>query len=160
VLLTFDDGYRSFYTRVFPLLKAYGWPAVLAPVGQWVDTPVNEKVDFGGRPTSRERFLTWDQVREIARSGLVEIGSHTFDLHYGIEANPQGNKEPAAATRAYDPRTGKYETDAEYVARITKDVKKITAKLREVTGEAPRVWVWPYGAASGDALRIVKDHGY
>lgn len=33
VLLTFDDGYRSFYTRVFPILKAFNWPAVLAPVG-------------------------------------------------------------------------------------------------------------------------------
>ena len=37
VLLTFDDGYRSFYSRVFPLLKAYNWPAVLAPVGVWLD---------------------------------------------------------------------------------------------------------------------------
>ncbi|MGL4456870.1 MAG: polysaccharide deacetylase family protein, partial [Plesiomonas shigelloides] len=36
VLLTFDDGYSSFYTRVWPLLKAYNWPALWAPVGSWV----------------------------------------------------------------------------------------------------------------------------
>src|SRR5690606_22527316 len=57
LLLTFDDGYRSFYTRVFPLLKAYNWPAVLAPVSSWVDTPEDQTVDFGGKPTDRERFL-------------------------------------------------------------------------------------------------------
>src|SRR6056297_3485589 len=32
VLLTFDDGLASLYTRVYPLLKAYGYPAVAAVV--------------------------------------------------------------------------------------------------------------------------------
>ncbi|WP_252385833.1 polysaccharide deacetylase family protein, partial [Escherichia coli] len=27
VVLTFDDGYQSFYTRVFPILQAFQWPA-------------------------------------------------------------------------------------------------------------------------------------
>ena len=30
VLLTFDDGYKDFYTRVIPLLRSFHWPAVLA----------------------------------------------------------------------------------------------------------------------------------
>ena len=33
VMLSFDDGYSSFYTRVMPILRAYHWPALLAPVG-------------------------------------------------------------------------------------------------------------------------------
>lgn len=160
LLLTFDDGYSSFYTRVFPLLRAYNWPAVLAPVGAWLDTPLDQPVDFGGKPAERDRFLTWKQVREVSRSGLVEIGAHTDNLHYGMLANPQGNLEPAAAARAYDPSTGQYETDAQYKARISKDVDRITAKILKVTGKKPRVWVWPYGAASGDALKIVQDKGY
>jgi biofilm PGA synthesis lipoprotein PgaB len=160
VLLTFDDGYRSFYTRVYPLLKAYHWPALLSPVGTWLDTPKNKKVDFGGKLTDRDRFLTWDQVREMSRSGLVEIGAHTNALHYGIVANPQGNLEPAAAAHAYDPKTGQYETDAAFEKRITNDVQQITEKIRRVTGKKPRVWVWPYGAASGQTLKIVQDKGY
>ena len=160
VLLTFDDGYRSFYTRVFPLLQAYQWPAVLAPVGAWLDTPDNKPVDFGGKPVERERFLTWSQVKEMARSGLVEIGAHTNNLHYGILANPQGNMEPAAAIRAYDAETGLYETNEQYKTRIKQDVARITKKIQRVTGKKPRVWVWPYGAASGGALKIVQDQGY
>jgi len=30
VLLTFDDGMKSFYTRVYPLLKLFKYPAVSA----------------------------------------------------------------------------------------------------------------------------------
>lgn len=81
MLLSFDDGYSSFYTRVLPILKAYQWPAVLAPVGVWMDTPADRPVDFGGLPVARERFVTWAQIHEIAASGLVEIAAHTDALH-------------------------------------------------------------------------------
>ena len=33
VLLSFDDAYLSFYTRVYPLLREFRFPAVLAVVG-------------------------------------------------------------------------------------------------------------------------------
>jgi len=160
VLLSFDDGYRSFYTRVLPILKAYGWPALLAPVGVWMDTPADEPVDFGGSPEARDRFLTWDQIREISRSGLVEIAAHTNASHYGALANPQGNTEPAAAIRAYNAQTRQYETEAQFNARMGRDVAAITEKIRRVTGHAPRVWVWPYGAEGGSTLRIAGEHGY
>lgn len=65
VLLTFDDGYSSFYTRVWPLLKAYNWPALWAPVGSWVDAPANKKVDFGGLMTARDKFATRKMVEEM-----------------------------------------------------------------------------------------------
>ena len=77
VLLTFDDGYRSFYTRVYPLLQAYNWPALWAPVGKWVDTPLDQKVKFGDEYVEREHFSTWEQIAELAKSPLIEIGGHT-----------------------------------------------------------------------------------
>nr|CBX71645.1 hypothetical protein YEW_LQ49730 [Yersinia enterocolitica W22703] len=46
VLLTFDDGYSSFYNRVYPFLEANNLSAVLAPVGTWIDTPPNKKSGF------------------------------------------------------------------------------------------------------------------
>ncbi|KAA0911104.1 poly-beta-1,6-N-acetyl-D-glucosamine N-deacetylase PgaB [Pusillimonas sp. ANT_WB101] len=160
ILLSFDDGYRSFYTTVFPLLKSYDWPAVLAPVGAWIDTPADQTVAYGDNKRPRDQFLTWKEIAEMSRSGLVEVGSHSYNLHYGVPANPQGNTQPAANTRIYDAQTGMYETQAQFEARITHDVKTITNKLIEVTGKHPRVWVWPYGAVSGEALEIIAKNGY
>lgn len=160
VLLTFDDGYSGFYKHVLPLLKAYRWPAVLAPVGKWMDTPAGQNVDFGGKPTDRKRFLTWSQIREISDSGLVEIAAHTYNLHYGIDANPQGNTQPAAASRLYNKQTGRYESDSEFKSRIAADVKMISNRIKSATGKDPRVWVWPYGAASGTALDVIHSQGY
>lgn len=160
ILLSFDDGYASFYTRVLPVLRAYNWHALLAPVGVWIDTPLNQPVDFAGAPRARSDFLTWDQIREISQSGLVEIAAHTDANHKGILANPQGNLQPAAATRRYDPLTKRYESEAEFQARIRTDVNNISEKIRKVTGKKPRVWVWPYGAADGTSLTVVGEEGY
>ncbi|MEP8907858.1 poly-beta-1,6-N-acetyl-D-glucosamine N-deacetylase PgaB [Enterobacter roggenkampii] len=160
VLLSFDDGYSSFYTRVWPLLQAWNVPALWAPVGSWVDTPENQKVNFGGLMTPRDRFATWDMVRELSRSPLIEIGSHTWASHYGIVANPQGSREPAIANRFYDKTTGRYETDRQFSQRIGDDVRKVTEKITQVTGKTPRAWVWPYGAASGTSLAIARQQGY
>ncbi|HHA1916189.1 TPA: poly-beta-1,6-N-acetyl-D-glucosamine N-deacetylase PgaB [Enterobacter asburiae] len=160
VLLSFDDGYSSFYTRVWPLLQAWNVPALWAPVGSWVDTPANQKVNFGGLMTPRDRFATWDMVRELSRSPLIEIGSHTWASHYGIPANPQGSREPAIANRFYDKATGSYETDQQFNQRIGDDVRKVTEKITQVTGKAPRAWVWPYGAANGTSLAIARQQGY
>ncbi|HGH7235007.1 TPA: poly-beta-1,6-N-acetyl-D-glucosamine N-deacetylase PgaB [Klebsiella aerogenes] len=159
-LLSFDDGYSSFYTRVWPLLKAWNVPALWAPVGSWVDTPEQKKVDFGGLMTPRERFATWEMVRELAQSPLVEIGAHTWASHYGIQANPQGSREPAVANRFYDKASERYESDQQFHQRIDTDVRKVSDKIADVTGKAPRAWVWPYGAANGTSLAIAKSRGY
>lgn len=99
-------------------------------------------------------------VRELSRSPLVEIGAHTWASHYGLPANPQGSREPAAANRGWDKTTGRYESDAQFTRRMTDDVQKVTAKIHEVAGKTPRAWVWPYGAASGSTLTIAKQQGY
>ena len=125
ILLTFDDGYSSFYTRVLPVLRSYHWPAVLAPVGTWIDTPADQPVNFAGELRPRSQFLTWAQVREISRSGLVEIAAHTDHSHLGILANPQGNLQPAAATRRFDAASGRYESEADFQARMRQDLSLI-----------------------------------
>ena len=75
------------------------------------------------RIVPRNRFLSWDQAREMAASGLAEFGSHSYDLHRGIRGNPQGSSPPAAATWAYDPKTDRYETDAALQARVLADLQ-------------------------------------
>lgn len=159
VLLTFDDGYASFYTKVFPLLKAFDYPAVLALVGSWLEVPVGAQVAYGDTLVPRERFMSWEQIREVAASGLVEIASHSFDLHRGVPANPQGNTQPAMTTRIYDAASGSYETDDAYSQRLRADFAQNAALLKERLGQAPRVMVWPYGEYNRRAQELAAQVG-
>ncbi|MDO3378868.1 poly-beta-1,6-N-acetyl-D-glucosamine N-deacetylase PgaB [Geoalkalibacter halelectricus] len=159
VLLTFDDGYASFYSLVFPLLKAFDFPAVVAPVGRWVDAEAGSLVAYGDTLVPRERFMTWEQLREVAASGLVEVASHSFDLHYGIQANPQGNEQPAMIARYYDAATGSYETDAAYESRLRADFERNSALFEQHLGMRPRVMVWPYGAYNRTAQALAREQG-
>jgi biofilm PGA synthesis lipoprotein PgaB len=152
VLLTFDDGYQSFYTRVFPLLKKYHYPATVALIGTWIDgidTP-----DEAGK-----QLLTWDQVREMVKSGLVEMASHTYDLHKSIVANPQGDTQAATVTRLYDSTTGRYESDEQYRQRIHLALKKSADFIFQHAGVWPRVMVWPYGEYNNIALEASHEAG-
>ncbi|MDG2526458.1 poly-beta-1,6-N-acetyl-D-glucosamine N-deacetylase PgaB [Stenotrophomonas sp. HITSZ_GD] len=159
VLLTFDDGLRSTYTRAFPLLRAYGFPALVAVVTDWVDLPAERHIDYGPRAFGREDFLTWAQLREMRDSGLVEIASHTHDLHHGVRANPQGNSTPAAVTRVYDPATHRYEDTTRYERRIHDDLARSRDLIARHTGRAPRAVVWPYAAYSRSINRIAETLG-
>ena len=159
VLLTFDDGYTSFYNRVFPLLQAFQYPAVLALVGSWLDAPPDAQVVYGGRPVPRSDFMTWEQLGEVLASGLVEIASHSYGLHRGILANPQGNLEPALTSRRYDPVSDRYEDDAAQIIRIRTDLARNSVLLERHLGIRPRVMVWPFGRYNQPAVTIARDLG-
>ena len=154
ILLTFDDGKKDVYTRAFPLLTLFGYPAVIALVGKWMDAPPGQMVDYDGEPLPRSDFVTWEQVREMQASGLIEVASHSYDLHHGIIANPQGNTQPAATTRLY--ANGRYEDDAAYLARLRADLRD---SISQHTGRAPRIIVWPYGRSNLAAQEVAAQLG-
>lgn len=159
ILITFDDGYKSLYTRVFPLLKVYRYPVVAALVGSWVEGEAGT-VQYGDRTVPRSRFLAWSEAREMQASGLVEFASHGYDLHRGAQANPQGSMTPAAVTWRYDPASGRYEDDRQYAARIRADLARSRGQLASHLGRAPRAMVWPYGRYSGPALDAARQLGF
>ena len=159
VLLTFDDGYRSAYTKVFPLLKRYNYPALMALVTSWLDVPAGQLVHWGDKPAPRENFLLWSEAAEMARSGLVEFASHTDAMHTGIAANPQGNLLPSAATHRYDSATGRYESDDAYARRVETDLRRSREIIEARTGAKVRATVWPYGAYNTAALKASERAG-
>jgi peptidoglycan/xylan/chitin deacetylase (PgdA/CDA1 family) len=160
ILLTFDDGFRSLYTRVFPLLKAYHYPAVAALVGSWMEDTDDGTVLYGDKRVPRTTFLSWAEAREMEASGLVEFASHSYDLHRGVQANPQRNLVPGVLTWRYDPRTGTYEDDAAYMARLRADLAKSRANMEANLGHPPRAIVWPYGRFTGPAVDVAKELGF
>jgi len=153
ILLTFDDAYLSFYKFVFPVLKLYRYPAVLSVVNSWIE---------GKQPSfyAGKKFMTWDQVREVAASGLVTIASHSNAIHKFDKCNPQGNEEEAPYTFIYNPQTKKYETDSEFRARIRDDLKKSLASFEKELHFRPTIMTWPYGAYNELGLEEAKKLGF
>lgn len=72
VVLTFDDGYRDFYTDAFPILKKYNVKAVEFVVSGFLNGP---------------NYLTTSQLMEISKNDLIEIGDHTLN-HVALAALP------------------------------------------------------------------------
>ena len=155
VLLTFDDGLRSAYTHVLPLLKLFDYPAVVSVVTNWIEN--DAIVTQGGRTLSRHDFLTWTQIREMQASGLVDIASHSHDLHRGVLANPQDNEQPAGVSIRYI--ASGYEDGPSYLARINNDLATSAISIERHTDRAPRVVAWPFGAYNDALLAAATDNG-
>lgn len=77
VVITFDDGYRDFYTDVFPILKKYNAKVTAYIVPGFLDHP---------------NFMYSKELEEISKSGLVEIGAHTMH-HVWLRGMEQGRAQ-------------------------------------------------------------------
>jgi peptidoglycan/xylan/chitin deacetylase (PgdA/CDA1 family) len=75
VVITFDDSYENNYTQAFPILKEFGFPAVLYVVVQTVGWD-NKWHDPASE--TRIKMVTWDMLKELQKAGW-EIGSHTMN---------------------------------------------------------------------------------
>jgi len=157
VLLSFDDAYRSFHTHVLPLLELYDYQATLAIVGRWIETGDGERI--GDEALQRERLLSWSELRDVVASGRVEIASHSWDLHHGHAANPQGNTQPAATARQFDTASGQYESVAALQARVERDLRRNSELLARQLGVQARVMVWPYGASTPPLQQLAQKLG-
>ena len=149
VLLTFDDGLKSLYTHVYPLLKVFKSPAVASVVTDWLES--------GHGQLPRDAFVSWDEAREMQASGLVEFASHSANLHRGIVANPQANLMPAAAARAYQNDT--YESNEDFQTRIAADLERSAESIGSALGASPRIMTWPFGKYALSNLEAAAELG-
>ncbi|HPN85119.1 MAG TPA: poly-beta-1,6-N-acetyl-D-glucosamine N-deacetylase PgaB, partial [Victivallales bacterium] len=152
VLLSFDDAYESFYINVFPLLKIYKIPAMLAVVSSWIEA--------GELPEYKKRFMTWEQIKEVSESGLVNVASHSFNMHKSVQTNHLGSTAAMYVSRIYDPKSKTYEGGDEYLKRISKDIQDSFSMLSEKDSKVPISIVWPYGRYNGITVKTASQVGF
>ena len=146
VLITFDDGYESFYTLAFPVLKELGFPASNFLIVKWIDKPY-------GIPK-----LTWDQMREMQAHGM-SFYSHSYQAHEYRPVNRSGRLKPALAHRLYLKDKKRKETPGEYRQRVLDDLMAAERRLREELGNRTGILAFPYGAYNEDLLLLAEKAG-
>ena len=70
VILSFDDGYRNNLDLAYPLLRRYKFPAIF-----FICTDYIGKTN--GWDNGNDPIMDHDTLKELAESGLVEIGLHS-----------------------------------------------------------------------------------
>lgn len=111
VVITIDDGYRSTYDVAYPILKQHGFPATLFLYSDFVGA--------GGA-------VTWAQMQEMARSGLIDIQPHS---------KTHGNLALRLAR----------ESDAQYRERVRREIEMPSNAILERLAEKTYSFAYPYG---------------
>ncbi len=105
VVITFDDGYKSNYTLAYPVLKRYNMPATIFLIAGY---------DQQFPPDEVHPRLSWDEMREMEKSGLIDIQAHTYDLHRRVYTDrDKSRRKPAVTARAYLFAEERLETEKE-----------------------------------------------
>lgn len=133
MVITFDDGYSSFIEYAYPRLKEYDFKANINIIGSNVGTFINF---HGNRP-----MLSWDEYRFLINSGLVYLGSHTYNLH------PCGLHSRSGELSISD-------KELESDLLLFKDI------VKKETGITTEILAWPCGIYNRKSISIAKKAGY
>ena len=129
VLITFDDGYASNYLLALPVLEEFHARAVVSVITGYVDSQASG-------------FLTWEMCRELVKSGLVEIGSHTHSCHtsdQGVQRYPG-------------------ESQAEYQERVFPDLQTSIDLIESNVGQKVVFFAYPHGLTDSWSDSFIKEH--
>ncbi|KRE72971.1 polysaccharide deacetylase family protein [Paenibacillus sp. Soil750] len=145
VVITFDDGYESFYTHAYPELLNFGFHATKFIVVDSIDHPKAPR-------------LTWDQMREMKQNGM-SFYSHTYDHHDKVKAGSGNTLMPMLTNPIYLENEKRIETDDEYRKRIKQDLLKAENRIEEELGPQYRLLAFPFGAYNETVIGVGKEVG-
>lgn len=141
VVITFDDGQRSFLTKVVPLLEKYNFPANINIVGSLIDLYTEN-----GETDDRYAYLNWNDLKILAQHPLVEIGHHSYNFH------------SLGLRRGMGKIYG--ESNSAYSEIIKTDIETLNDKLLSNIGFVPFIMAYPYGIKNKTLEEIVKSEGF
>jgi peptidoglycan/xylan/chitin deacetylase (PgdA/CDA1 family) len=127
IVMTVDDGHKSVYTDLFPLLKKYQIPVTLFL--------------YPSALSNASYAMTWDQLREMKETGLLDFQSHTF-----WHPNFKNEKKRLIS--------------AEYENFMEMQLKKSREKLERELHVKVDMLAWPFGIYDEELVRKAIGAGY
>lgn len=127
VVIVADDAHKSVYSEMFPLAKKYDIPVTL--------------FTYPSAISNASYAMTWDELREVEKSGHFDIQSHTF-------WHPNFRKEK------------KRLRPAEYEKLVTVQLDKAKKRLEKEIGKPVDILAWPFGIYDEYLINKAKAAGY
>jgi peptidoglycan/xylan/chitin deacetylase (PgdA/CDA1 family)/UDP-N-acetylglucosamine:LPS N-acetylglucosamine transferase len=131
IIITVDDGYLDNLQLMLPLLKKYGFKAVVYPVTG--ETFNRWDVEIPSNPEQKVPLMNTSQLQTFYDSGYIELGGHTMT-------------HPKLDTLTYQQQ---YDEIAEN--------KK---QLEQITGEPLYSFAYPFGIYNDDSVKVSKSLDY
>lgn len=144
VLVTFDDGYESFYTKAFPILKEMHVPAVNFVVTKDLEHPEQTSIPS----LSREEIR-----RMVSDMKEIEVECHSDSLH---ALAPDGG--PLLTSRLSLPAGG-FESDEQFDRRIVGDTRRSVDKLQALNDGPVDAYAYPFGAYTPRSIQQLRQAG-
>lgn len=141
-MITFDDGNYNNLTYILPLLEKHDAYAVISVVGSY-----SERDSESGETNPAYSYLKWQDIRQLAESGRVEIGNHSYNMH-SIKCGRIGS----ARARGED--------SGIYCGKFSEDCDKTQKLLLNNCGIEPIIYTYPYGAYCDESREILHKKGF
>lgn len=133
VVITIDDGWRSFYDIAYPILKKYGYPSTLFIITDFPDDPKAKAKD--GSPLA----LSWPQIQDMSKNG-VDIECHT-KTHRDLRMQPD-------------------EDFRAYLKALDTELVTDQSELKRKSGITCHYLAYPYGGRNSLVDALTQKAGY
>lgn len=146
IVITFDDGWLDNFIYAYPVLEKYRLRATVFVVTDWIEKsseksngipvaiPTNEESKSLVEKGEEEKVvLTWELIRKMTDSGLLDFFSHTKSHLFCNQLSEQ---------------------------ELLTELGESKRILEERLGRPCLYLCWPYGLYSDTAISIARETGY
>ncbi|MDD2272019.1 MAG: polysaccharide deacetylase family protein [Desulfuromonadaceae bacterium] len=127
VVIVEDDAHKSVYSDMLPIIKKYRYPVTV--------------FTYPSAISNAKYAMTWDQLRELSKTGLFDVQSHTY-------WHPNFKKERRSLSRAALDEL------------VTTQLKKSQGRLEKELGTKVDMLAWPFGIYDDYLIGKAVEAGY
>lgn len=127
VVIVEDDAHKSVYSEMLPIIRKYRYPVTV--------------FTYPSAISNAKYAMTWDQLRDLKKSGLFDIQSHTY-------WHPNFKKErKKLSPQALD-------------SIVMSQLRKSKARLETELGGHVDMLAWPFGIYDDYLIKKASEAGY
>lgn len=146
VCITFDDGYESNYNIAYRYMKKLGMKGTIFVIGSSVGKNTYKNTGYSIHP-----HFSLDQAKEMIDSGVMQIHSHTFDMHQSSALETGVIRESVAKLQD--------ETYEEYLFSLEKDYLSFENLIYDKLNISDRYLAYPHGIYTDVTEQFYHNNG-